>query len=394
MPPIRPLLLTWLCHGAMMTIALGLNLLPVYLTTLSHTFGGERGLTEEQLGRLGGMAFGGLVFAILVAGPLADRWGAKLFVQIGNAAVALGLIGAAFAPDYAWLGVALAVLGFGSGVFDMILSPVVAALHPERRAAAMNWLHSFYCVGAVVTVLAGGLALHAGVGWRGACLMLLPAPLGLFIAFAPLRFPALVSDQGRTPIGGLMRRGWFIAALVAILLAGSTELGLAQWLPAYAEKTLRFPKWVGDSGLALFSLAMAAGRMLIGAYGSRFDPFLLLAAGGASSVLLFMGCSFLPWPTAALVCCMVVGLTGSFLWPTLLAVAADRFPNGGASMFAALAALGNAGGIVMPWLVGWVADRSDLSWGLAVSAVAPAAMVPLVLAMRRRREAAALPQAA
>jgi fucose permease len=86
---------------------------------------------------------------------------------------------------------------------------------------------------------------------------------------------------------------------------------------------------------------------------------------------------------------VVVGLTGSFLWPTLLAVAADRFPEGGASMFGALAALGNAGGIVMPWLVGWIADRSDLSWGLAVSAVAPAAMVPLVLAMRQRRSAQA-----
>jgi len=29
-------------------------------------------------------------------------------------------------------------------------------------------------------------------------------------------------------------------------------------------------------------------------------------------------------------------------------------------MFAVLAAFGNAGGIVIPWLVGWIADRSDL----------------------------------
>jgi fucose permease len=52
-------------------------------------------------------------------------------------------------------------------------------------------------------------------------------------------------------------------------------------------------------------------------------------------------------------------------------------------MFGALAALGNAGGIFMPWVVGWIADRSNLHWGLAVSAIAPLVMLPIVLRLRR-----------
>jgi nitrate/nitrite transporter NarK len=68
----------------------------------------------------------------------------------------------------------------------------------------------------------------------------------------------------------------------------------------------------------------------------------------------------------------------------MLAVTADRYPDGGATMFGALAAIGNMGGIFMPWVVGWVADQSNLHWGLAVSALAPALMLPLVLGMRRR----------
>jgi fucose permease len=73
----------------------------------------------------------------------------------------------------------------------------------------------------------------------------------------------------------------------------------------------------------------------------------------------------------------------------LLAVTADRYPDGGASMFGALAALGNAGGIFMPWVVGWVADLLNLHWGLVVAAVAPALMLPLVLWMRRANGARA-----
>jgi fucose permease len=90
-------------------------------------------------------------------------------------------------------------------------------------------------------------------------------------------------------------------------------------------------------------------------------------------------------PSLALAACVLAGFTGSCLWPTTLAVTADRYPGGGASMFGLLAALGNAGGIFMPWLVGAIADRWNLHWGLAVSAIAPALLLPLLLWMRATR---------
>jgi fucose permease len=214
-------------------------------------------------------------------------------------------------------------------------------------------------------------------------------PWGLLLAFAPLRFPALVAESERQSVRELIRERWFVAALVAIFLGGATELGMAQWLPAYAETSLGFPTWVGGTSLLLFSVAMAAGRMIIGVLGHRMDPFAIMAWGCALSVVLFIAGSFLPVPGLALAACIAAGFTGSCLWPTTLAVTADRYPQGGASMFGALTALGNAGGIFMPWLVGWVADRRDLHWGLAISAIAPALMLPLVLAMRRRSTPAA-----
>ena len=69
----------------------------------------------------------------------------------------------------------------------------------------------------------------------------------------------------------------------------------------------------------------------------------------------------------------------------MLAVAADRYPDGGATMFAALAAFGNAGGIFMPWVIGYVGDVRDLHWGIATSAVAPFLMVPLVMLLQGGR---------
>lgn len=381
--PIRSRLLTLLCYGAMMSLAIGLNLLPVFLTTLSTTYGGTDGLTGEQLGRLGAFAFAGLVIGIVITGPLADRHGPKPFAQFGIALIAVSLVAMAFAPTYTLLLFAVFALGLGAGVLDMVLSPIVSALNPEKRTVALNRLHSFYCVGAAVTVLAGSLALAAGLGWRGSCLVLLPLPLGLLAAFAPLRFPELAHESVRTSVRSLFKHRWFQLATVGIFLGGATELGMAQWLPAYAETSLGFPTWISGGSLLLFSVAMALGRMVIGFAGAKLDPLRLMAWSCGTTVVLFLLGSFLPIPSLALAACILAGFTGSCLWPTTLAVTADRYPQGGASMFGALAALGNAGGIFMPWVVGWITDRSNLHWGLAVSALAPLIMLPLVLRLRR-----------
>lgn len=376
--------LTWLCYAAMISLSIGLNLLPVFLTTLSERYGGVDGLTQEELGRLGGLAFSGLVVGILITGPLADRWGAKPFVQLGNGLIALSLLAAAFSPNYALLGTALFVLGLGAGILDMVLSPVVAALNPTRRTPALNMLHSFYCVGAAITILAGTLTLQAGFGWRAACLVLIPLPVALLFAFATQHLPSMGTEEKRVPVRRLLGHQWFLIALAAIFLGGATELGLAQWLPAYAETSLGFPAWVGGGALLLFSIAMAIGRMVVGAATRKLNAYQIMAWGCALSVGLFFMGSFLPIPSLALAACIAAGFTGSCLWPTMLAVTADRYPQGGATMFGLLAAFGNAGGIFMPWIVGWVADLKDLHWGIAVSAVAPAVMFALVLVLRRR----------
>jgi fucose permease len=382
---IHPNRLTWLCYGSMMALAIGLNLLPVFLTSISATYGGEAGLSGEKLGRLGATVFAGLVLGILITGPLADRYGAKIFAQLGNLLTIFSLALAAWAPTYLFLSLSLFLLGCAAGMLDMILSPIVAALNPERRTVAMNRLHSFYSIGAVVTILAGMGVLQMGLGWATACLALIPLPVLLALGFAPLRFPPLQADgEVRTPLRALLKGRWFAFALIAIFLGGATELGMAQWLPAYAETTLGFPVWIASGALLAFSLAMAAGRIVVGILGHRIGPFQIIFWACGSSTLLFVGSSFFPAPVAALACCITVGFTGSALWPTILAVTADRYPNGGATMYSALAALGNAGGILMPWIVGWVADRSDLHWGIFVSVLAPLLMLPIVIAMSRR----------
>ena len=382
---LKPAYALVLCYGGMVCLAIAVNLMPVFLTTVRVDLGGRAGLTGEQLGRISAITFAGLVGGILFAGPLADRWGGKPFSVLGALLIGVGLGLLGISPGYSMVLVAVFIMGLGAGILDMVLSPIVAALQPGSRTTALNWLHSFYGIGTVATVLVGILAFRLEVGWRTISLTLITVPLLVALGFANVDLPPLISDKkgSRTALRDLCRHSSFLAVNVAIFLGGALELGLAQWLPAYAEMSLGFSKWTGSISLLAFSAAMAFGRIFGGLIGRRVDPITLMLNCCWTSVVLFLLACFSPWHAVALAASVAVGLAGSCLWPTTLGVAADRFPRGGASMFGLLAAFGNLGGILMPWLIGVTADRSSLRLGLATSTACPLLMAFVLLWIQR-----------
>jgi fucose permease len=241
---------------------------------------------------------------------------------------------------------------------------------------------------AAATIGAATLALGSGVSWKVSCLVLAVLPFSVGLAFAALRFPVLVAEGQRVRLRSLIRRRWFVLATFAIFLGAATELALAQWLAGYAELALEFSRSTSGWALFVFSVFMAVGRMIIGALGNRVDGFNLMLWSSCASVLLFLGGAFLPDPEWALGACVIAGFTVCCFWPTMLAVSANEYPMAGASMYGGLAIVGNIGGILMPWLIGWVGDIGDLHWGLGVAALAPLLMIPTVLALRSGRPGA------
>lgn len=366
----------------MMCLGIGINLVPVFLTTLGETFGGVEGLTKEELGRLVASVLGGVTLGIIFASTFADRLGIKKLVIAGNAVIGASLLFLATTDDYVVLGGGLAALGFGAGILDVVLSPLVAALRPDRRPAAMNRLHAFYCLGAVLAIVAGAVALRFGSGWRGTCLFLAPLAFIWVVGFFPLAFPPTVIAGRHVRVRELVRHPWFRLALVAMALGGATEVGMAQWLSSFAELGLGFSRWTSAMALVAFTVAMTLGRIAISSFGPHINSFrLLLGAGALSAVLYFVG-AFVPWPVFALGACVLLGFAVCGLWPTLLAIAGDRFPEAGASMFGALAATGTIGATFMPWLIGWVAHHFSLHWGVAVAALAPVLLLPIVTGLK------------
>lgn len=380
-----------LCCGGMVCVAIGVNLPPVYLTTFDTVFGG---LNEEQLGRIPAFMFVGVVAGILLSGPLADRFGVRFFTIAGMALAALGLFLIAAARGYGMLLCAAVVSGLGAGIIDMAMSPIVSAVCGDWRAAALNRLHGFYCLGGVGTVIATTAALRFGVSWRVVAAALALIPMALLVGFVLSPLPPLVHpDHAREGLRRLVRRPRFLLALAAIALAGAAEAGIMQWLPAYSERELGYGKAGGAAMLVAFSVAMAGGRFLASHRLHRVNAHGIMLGSAVLCTVLYLLGSLLVLPRPALAACILVGLACSALWPTNLAVTADCFPQGGASLFALLAGVGNIGCLVMPWGIGIVAESAGLRLGLLAGTLAPLLLIFVAAAAWRadRRDGQARP---
>ena len=325
-----------------------------------------------------------LIVDVLCA-KFVDRIGYRKSIVASELFSALGLIGLAFLPEklsdpFTGILLSAVVYAVGSGLIEVLCSPIVEACPFDRKEAVMSLLHSFYCWGTVGVVLLS-TAFFAVFGidrWKWlACLWAL-VPLYNIYNFSTCPIEHLVEDGKGMGIGSLFRVPVFWAAIVLMVCAGASELAMAQWASAYAESAIGLSKTAGDlAGPCLFAIAMGISRVIYGKYGGKIDliGFMLCSAGLCLTCYLMASLS--ASPVVGLIGCILCGFSVGILWPGTISISSRQLPRGGTAMFALLAMAGDLGGAFGPFLVGNVTQMANdnLQKGLLAGAVFPLVLI-------------------
>jgi fucose permease len=377
----------------MTALGLAANIPALCLTSVS----GEFGLGASLGGTFLSALFWGIGLSLLVIGPLADRTGFRAPLIVSAILEAAGLFWVAEAHSFRALCCGAFLTGLGIGTADALATPLACALYREQRTRVTNILHSFYPVGMILAILLALFLMDRWLSWRGMYRLIGVLCLPPAVIFC---FPSLPSHahEGaeRLTSRRLVRSPVFWILGATIFLTGVSELGPAQWLPAFVEKVASLSpdasaaadplraRRLGMIGMLLYGLAMTAGRTGSAWAARRFTASAMLSIGSAIVAGgLLLACA-LPQAWAAIAFLAVSGLGVAALWPTTLALAGDRFPQAGASMFALLPAMGNLGGVTGPLVIGCVAEVASLRAGMAVLAAAPLLIILLVRRLQLR----------
>lgn len=277
-----------------------------------------------------------------------------------------------FFSDSVYIGLVLGTVIFSaaSGLAEVLISPVIAAIPSDDPEREMSKLHSIYAWGVVFVIIVSTMFLlfAGGENWQWLALGFSIIPLISSILFAGCKVPEMDTPKGTSGALALLKNKGVWLSVFAIFLGGAAECTMAQWSSGYLEQALGIPKVWGDlCGVALFSVMLGLGRSLYAKIGKNIGKVLTLGAVGAT--LCYLAVAILDVPWLGLIACAFTGFCVSMLWPGNLVVASGRFPESGVFIYAMMAAGGDLGASVAPQLVGVITDGviANPAWGSLAS---------------------------
>jgi len=371
------------------------NLSPLLFIIFQESFG----FSYERLGLLIVIYFSVQIAAMGVGIGVVEKFGYRVPVVISQCCAAIGLVLLGVLPTVignAFIGLIIATVfsAVGCGLIELAFSPIMNALPtpPNQKAAAMSFMHSFYCWGVAGTIIVSTLFLHfmSSVEWWLLPIIWAVLPLANLILFTKVPLPEHVDKEERTPIKNLFSSPVFLLMILLMFCGAASELVVAQWSSLFMEQGLGLSKVLGDiAGPCMFAILMGIGRILYSALSRKISYRMYMASSALLCIFCYLLMSLSPHPVLSLIGCAVSGLAVSMMWPGSLSYAVTLFPSGGTPLFGLLSFFGLLGCSVGPFITGVVADYTDggLRTGILVATAFPAIILLLVLGIRNKKAA-------
>ncbi len=368
------------CYLGFVTQAISANFTPLLFLTFKGTY--QISLTQIALIPL--VFYFTQLLVDIVAAKYADKVGYRLSVIASQVLSSLGLLALTFLPDilpnaYAGILIAVALYAIGSGLIEVLLSPIVEACPFENKAGVMSLLHSFYCWGAVGVILGSTLFFAVfGIGhWKILTILWALVPLYNAVNFISCPIEKLGDEESNMSITQLLSVPMFWMMIFLMICAGSSEATMCQWASAFTESALKVDKLVGDlAGPCLFAAFMGIARMLYGKLSEKLDLVKTMLLCGIAAAGCYLLASLASWAILGLIGCALCGLAVGIMWPGTISLSSRKCPAGGTAMFAFLALAGDLGATAGPVLVGKVAEVTgdNLKTGLFAATIFPVCM--------------------
>ncbi|SCY63673.1 Fucose permease [Lachnospiraceae bacterium XBB2008] len=380
------------CYMGFITQAIAANFAPL----LFLKFHKDYGISLGNIALISTVFFFTQLLVDLFCAKFVDRIGYRVSIVVSEVASALGLIGLAVLPDlipsaFAGILISVTIYAVGSGLIEVLVSPIIEACPFENKEATMSLLHSFYCWGSVGTIAVSTLffKLFGMDSWRWLAIVWALIPAVNIYNFATCPIVPIVEEGQGMGIRQLGKKPLFWVSICLMVCAGASELSMAQWASAYAEAALGLSKAVGDlMGPCMFAVTMGICRAIYGKYGDKINLIRFMLASGGLCVICYLMASLSSNPIVGLIGCILCGFSVAIMWPGTISVSSGKFPTGGTAMFALLAMAGDLGGSIGPAIVGQITQHAgdDIRAGMGVGLIFPVVLILMLVIMSKNEK--------
>jgi MFS family permease len=328
------------------------------------------------------LACGSLV-GLPITGRVADKIGTKNTARIGAAAGIVGLLitcfSITFSQDLVVPIVALVLVGFGIGMWDVAQNLEGTIIEQKLGKAIMPWFHAAFSGGTLLGALIGSQATRLQIP-LSIHLTVISVITALVLLWGTNKFIAAEVVEHKNAEGQKIKQksAWTeprtLLIGVMVLAAAFTEGTANDWIAVAFVDGHGTTATQGVFGLSAFLLFMTAGRVLGSMALDKFGRVLVLrvlfAAALIGSLLFVFG-----GPVGAYFGAAIWGLGSSLGFPVGMSAASDD-PKRAAARISVVSTIGYCAFLAGPPVVGFLGEEVGILMALvAVGAMSALAFV-------------------
>jgi len=348
------------------------------------------------LGYAGYIAFAttcSTIMSSLFSGHLIEKIGTGRLTLISAILTCAALFGFTYSPSFIWFILLAIPLGLGGGAVDSALNNYVAK---HYKAHHMNWLHSFWGVGATIGPIIMASFLTDSPEWRKGYLTI--AILQAILAFILLITLPVWTKLAKTKhaektvhthehsdssvnsgkFNALKLKG-FKPTIFAFLFYCAIESTVGLWGASYLVDIKHISADQAAKWIALYYGGITIGRFITGFVTFKFSNLAIIRTG---QITALVGCFIiiLPLPdTLLLAGFLLIGLGLAPIFPSLLHETPNRFGEKHASkLMGYQMAMAYSGMSFLPPVFGYIATKTTIGFFPITIIIFAAAMLVLV----------------
>lgn len=302
-------------------------------------------------------------------GVMQSRLGKRFMLNIGIGVTALGLLVPYFFYTFDMVLVGFAFLGIGNTIVQVSANPLLVDVVPGNRASSFLSFSQFVkAVGSMIGApLAAVMAAQFG-DWK-----LLFLVFGLVSIFIAVWLGSVKIDEAKqTEVKAtfassfkLLGNGFILMMVLSIFLVVGIDVGFNSNSGQFLIKQFGIDQVAAESGRSVYffgrMLGTFVGAILLTKISSRkFFMWTSILGILAFAAILIVSSQALAW-----VLVFIIGLTVANIWPLVFSIAVEKYPTR-SNEISGLMMMAISGGAVVPFLVGWVSDLSNVAFGMSI----------------------------
>jgi MFS transporter, FHS family, L-fucose permease len=302
-------------------------------------------------------------------GVMQSRLGKRFVLNIGMSVTAVGLLVPFFFYSFAMVLAGFALLGIGNTIVQVSANPLIIDVVPgNRKSSFLSFSQFVKAIGSMIGApLAAVFASRFG-DWKLEFLVfgIVSILSVLWLASVKIEEAKLIENKATFASSfKLLGTGFVLMMVISIFLVVGIDVGFNSNSGQFLIKHFGIDSTTAESGRSVYffgrMLGTFAGAIMLTRISSR-SFFMWTSAIG---IICLVSILLISSPVIAWVLVFLIGLAVANIFPLVFSITVEKYPSR-TNEISGLMMMAISGGAVIPLLIGWISDLSNVAFGMSI----------------------------